>query len=105
MLANLCLLIDKLLQIGPEKPEEKKFLEIHFLSDIEDILVALDKKRTEKNKVNAPTTIYNNKMRKWRRDRAVSMINADLKKRMSGNVPISKIAGFCLFTAVQYSEQ
>ena len=98
--------VTELLSFGPKHPIKDKFRELHFLADMDKLLVEIgDGDVDRQNEINALTIRYNNKMRKQRPERAVAKTNAYLKEEGLKAVPYDKGAGFCLLTEKQYQER
>ena len=69
--------VTELLSFGPKHPIKDKFRELHFLADMDKLLVDIgDGDADRQNEINALTVRYNNKMRKQRPDRVVAKTNA-----------------------------
>ena len=95
-----------ILALGLKHRVRGKFNKLHYLADVDKLLVALKGQNVEtnagrddadvQNEINAMATTYVRTMKTFKADQAVLQVNKYLKTNCLKAIPFDKEAGYCL---------
>ena len=104
-----------ILALGPKHPVRDKFNKLHFLADVDKLLVDLKGENVEanvgrdeadvQNEINAMATTYVRTMKTFKADQAVLKVNKYLKTNCLKAIPFDKGAGYCLMKDTDYEKR